>query len=473
MQRGPDAAVAEPRTDAADRILGIDATGIGARASGAWTAILATTSSRIMVWVAGVIAVSKFGAIAFPSGLTVPGLTSGLGTVADRLAAPVARWDASWYLLIARYGYQPGPQPHLRVAFFPLYPLLIRVLGWSGMPLVVAGVVISTVSLGLALYWLEALIRLEGAISPRWRHPDAGLLAVLCLAFCPMAVFFSGVYSDSLYLALSVGAFLYARRGRWAVAGVLGGLAAASRPTGVLLMLPLVVLYLYGPRADRAPDTGPRVDRAPDTGPRVDRASDTPPRRSLWPRYRIRLDVAWIALVPIGLLGFLAYLGLQGADPLAPFHVEKAWGHHFTSPFAGVWDGARSAFHDLRHLLSGQAHLKFFSSDPQSGVITGWQNLMPFAFLLLAVPALIGVARRLPIAYFLYTLAALAAALAEPVGLRPLQSLPRYEAVLFPLFMWAGLALARHRNWRIPVLGTSALLAMLFAAEFATWHFVA
>ena len=271
-----------------------------------------------------------------------------------------------------------------------------------------------------------------------------------------------GLRVDSLFLALSIGAFVYARRERWAAAGALGGLAAAARPTGVLLILPLAILYLYGPRTDATEGLG--VLR------------EISPARLGWslrPRHRIRRDAAWIVLVPAGLVAFMAFLGVQGVDPLAPFHIETLWGHHLTGPIAGLWDGARSAVRDLGRLLDGHAHLTLFGTDPGRGVDTGWQNLMPFALLLIAVPALLGVARTLPIAYTVYTLAGLLVALADPVQARPLQSVPRYEAVLFPLFMWAGMVLAKHRRWRLPVLIPSALLGALLAAEFATWHFVA
>lgn len=457
MHGGLDVAVAEPRIHTADRLAGM--VGIGAEASGTragavGTAILASLGSRILAWVAGVLAVSAFGVVTSPAGLGLPGVTSGLGAVGDRLAASAVRWDASWYLLIARHGYQTGGgHTNARDAFFPLYPLLVSALGALGLPLAIAGILISTVGLGVALYWLQVLVELEGASSGRWRHPDAARLAVLLVALCPMLVFFSAVYSDSLFLALSIGTFVYARRERWAAAAGLGALAAATRPTGVLLVLPLAVLYLYGPRTDSIP-----VARR---------------RWSPRPRHRIRRDAAWIALVPAGLVAFIGYLSLQGVDPLAPFHIETLWGHHFTGPITGFWDGARSAFRDLRRLLEGHAHLTLFGTDPAGGVNTGWQNLMPFALLLLAIPALVGVARTLPIAYAVYTLAALLVAVAEPVQARPLQSVPRYEAVLFPLFMWAGLVLARHPRWRLPVLVPSALLGALLAAEFATWHFVA
>ena len=59
-----------------------------------------------------------------------------------------------------------------------------------------------------------------------------------------MSFFFSAVYTESLFLALSAGCFYLARRERWVWAGVLGGLAAATRSIGVLLVVPLAVLYL-------------------------------------------------------------------------------------------------------------------------------------------------------------------------------------------------------------------------------------
>jgi hypothetical protein len=463
--------------------------GSNAQRHAARVALIMTVGSRVLIWCTGVVAVSVFGAIIAPGGLTLPGVNSNLGLVADRLTAPIAHWDASWYLLIAQHGYQAGAlSSNLRMAFFPLYPLTVSALGWTGMPLVAAGALISTACLGLALYGLHLLTQIEygeGAASdgtrvvptrprasdgahPSEAAPAAPKLAVAALALCPMAVFFSAVYSDSLYLALSVGAFLYARRGRWTIACTLAALGAATRATGVLLALPLAVFYLYGPRADRPPD---RVVR-PGTRARK-RLALLRDWRWVIPRYRLRRDVAWLAIVPLGLLAFMAYLGLNGSSFLAPFHVENAWGHHLAGPIEGIRDGAVSAYRDLRALLNGHLHFATLSTDPTTGVVTGWQNVMPFAFLLLTVPAIVGVARSLPIAYLLYVLAAVGIAISEPVTDRPLQSLPRYEAVLFPLFMWFGFWLARHRLWRVPILLVSAILAAWFAAEYATWHFVA
>ena len=100
------------------------------------------------------------------------------------------------------------------------------------------------------------------------------------------------------------------------------------------------------------------------------------------------------------------------------------------------------------------------------------QNLMLFCFLVLGAAGVIGALRRLPVAYGAYALAALAMPLTYPVSPQPLASLPRYEVVVFPLFMWAAGWLERRRL-TTPALASLAVLLGLFTAEFATWRFVA
>jgi len=420
-----------------------------ARGASLKAAAVATLASRFAVWWAAVVATARFGTIPVGAGLRVPGVPANL----DWLASPVARWDARWFALIAQGGYAgTGSDVAARSAFFPLYPLLLHAAGAAGVPLVIAGALISTISLGAGLYLVHRLVRLEVAASAAGAQVMAADLAVLLLAFSPMAVFFSAMYSDSLYLALSVGAFLSARRGRWLAAGGLGGLAAATRPVGVLLVVPMALLYLYGPGTEAA----------------ARRAG-----RARWiPRRRVRPDVAWLLLVPAGLAAFSAYLAWTGAGALAPLRASAHWNHHFV-PLAGLWQGVVAAAANARGLASGTIPLAPFATGIRYLVDTGLQNLAPLALLAVAVPAIIGVARTLPAAYTAYVVVALALPLSLPVTGYPLQSVPRYEAVLFPLFMWAGPWLARHPRWQAPVLGGSALLAMFFAAEFATWHFVA
>jgi len=216
-------------------------------------------SSRALVWAAGVGVVLLFGFGPHRTAFNPPGVSSGFGWLGDLLAAPAARWDANWYLVIAHHGYHPalGAYTASRDAFFPLYPLGIRLIGGLGVPAVAAGVLLSTGALALALYGLHRLTALElgepGTRLPG-RERDVTRLAVYVCAFAPMAFFLSAVYSESLYLVLSIALFWSARQGRWGYVGVLGALAGATRSTGLVLVLPAVMLYLYGPRRDRVAD---------------------------------------------------------------------------------------------------------------------------------------------------------------------------------------------------------------------------
>lgn len=485
--------------------LGLDAERAGALRD-VWVAML---SSRVLVWLAGVGAILAFGFGAVRHAFDPPGTTRGFGWLGDLLAGPAARWDSAWYLVIAQHGYRPefGALTASRTAFFPLYPLGLSAIAGLGIPVVLAGVLLSLAALGVGLYGLHRLTTLESG------SREVGRVAVLLTALSPMGFYLSAVYSESLYLALSVGMFLCARRGRWGFAAGLAGLAGATRSTGVLLGVPLALLYLYGPREDRSPDRE-GVSQAPDRPPARELGpprSDRPPDRALGshiqepaqpvrrlaraliPRYRVRRDALWVGLVPVGLGLYLGHLALAGGEALSPFQAQVVWGRRFAGPYGAVWDGAQAAFQGARQLLSLQRRHVYFPAAGGSPFIDAGHNLMLFAFLLLALPALVGVLRRLPLAYGVYVLAGLALPLSYPVPSQPLMSLPRFLLVMFPLNMWlAGWLLARGGDGRQSgmsalagaragvrgravalALSASAIALGCFAAQFATWHWVA
>jgi hypothetical protein len=423
-------------------------------------------SSRLLIWAVGAATLLTYGFGPVRHAFNPPGLTRGFGRLGDLLAAPAARWDSSWYLVIAHYGYRPdlGSFTSSRDAFFPLYPLGLSGLGRLGVPPIAAGVLISVIALALALYGIHRLTTLElttlaarrsgsrtDAAGPR--HTDVARLAVMVTAFAPMAFFLSAVYSEALYLALSVGLFYAARHGRFALVGVLAALAGATRSTGIVLLLPALMIYLYGPREDGVPDR--------------------PLARGLAPRYRLRRDILWLALAPVGLLLYMAYLGLAGGDALAPFHAQDVWGRHFAGPYLGVWDGLQAAFEGARQLFSMQQAHAYFNTGGEGPFVAAEHNLLLLAFLAAAIAATVGVLRRLPAAYGVYVIAALALPLSYPVTAQPLMSLPRFLLVLFPLNIWFAQWLAVRPRLRRPALACSGLLLAFFLAQFATWHWVA
>src|SRR3954454_9953648 len=221
--------------------------------------------SRLLVWAAGAGAAALFGLGARVTLFDPGAVTRPFGPVGDALVAPLARWDSVWYLAIANDGY-PADDPR-RAAFFPLYPLLLGGVNAVWREPIVAGALVSLACFAVALVLLHRLTALEfGAPAAR--------AAVWALALFPASVFFSAVYSEALYLMLSIGCLYAARTGRWAWAGAAGALGAATRSAGVLLVVPLLVLWLARGELARAR------------------------------RRRHARDAAWIALVPAGLAAF-------------------------------------------------------------------------------------------------------------------------------------------------------------------------
>ena len=161
--------------------------------------------------------------------------------------APLARWDAVWYLRIAESGYGGA---EARAAFFPLYPSLVRALGalGGGSPgaRLIAAYLISLAAFLAALALLHRLCALE--LGRDYAGPTLLLLAVF-----PASLYFGAPYSESVFLLTSVAAFYAARTERWAWAGAAAGAAAATRSAGILLVLPLALLWWeQGPGGRRA-----------------------------------------------------------------------------------------------------------------------------------------------------------------------------------------------------------------------------
>jgi hypothetical protein len=388
----------------------------------AWRALLA---SRVLVLVAGAVAVGLFGLSPRHVDFDPAGLTTPFGALGDALVAPLARWDSVWFMSIAQDGYGGGG----REAFFPLYPVVLAVGGAAGQMLL-AGALLSTALAAAALTVLHRLVALDY---------DAAVArgAVLAMAFMPMSFFLSAVYSESLFLALSLGALYAARTDRWAWAGVLGGLAAATRSAGVLLVVPLALIWWEGRRPGR------------------------------------ERDLAWLALVPAGVAAYCVYLWAIGGDPMAPFDAQDVWFRSFAGPFAGAWDGLVAAWQGARQLLSGSREPVYFAQAGGDPLVVARHNIELFAWLVAGLAALALGVRRLPLAYLAYVVVALALPLSWPVAPQPLMSLPRFLLVLFPLAI-AVAAWAREGRRRGPVLlGAGAVGLALYTGIFATWHWVA
>ena len=403
---------------------------VGVRPDGTWAASWAVAwrallASRLLVLAAGALSAGLLGLDARHTGFDPAGLTAPFGPLGDALVAPFARWDSVWFVAIAQDGYGDGA----REAFFPLYPLLLAVGGTLTGQWILAGVVISTGLAAVALTVLHRLVALDyGARVARG--------AVLAMALHPMSFFLSAVYSESLFLALSVGCIYAARTRRWAWAGVLAGLAAATRSAGVLLLVPLALIW-WDARARRTE------------------------------------DLVWLVLAPAGLGAYCLYLWASGGDAGAPFAAQEVWFRSFAGPFVGAWDGLVAAVQGARQLLSGAREPVYFAKAGGDPFVVARHNIELLAWLLAGLVSLALGLRRLPLAYIAYVVVALALPLSWPVEPQPLMSLPRFLLVLFPLAI-AVAAWAEEGRRRGPVLLALGVVGLaVYSGIFATWHWVA
>jgi len=329
------------------------------------------------------------------------------------------RWDAEHYIKIATDGYS-GTE----MAFFPLYPLLIRTVGSLTGNHLVAGLLISNIASFFGLLFFYKLVehQYDRAVAHR---------ATFYISIFPTAVFFSAVYSESLFLALTVASFYYIRERKWIMAGIVGYFAALTRVEGVLLAVPFLIEWLI-----------------------VVFTSGESPRVSLrntfkWPVTGVLRPLAGLALVPLGLLSYMGYLWVLRGDPLYFSHVQAHWGRHLAYP----WE---SVYHSWK--IVTQSHL------PQAVA----NSALEVAFTALMVAILIAGFWRLRPSYSVY----MALSILIPMSTSSLMSMPRFALVLFPMFVMLALWGARPSvnnaivAFSLPILG-------LYTVLFADWYWVA
>lgn len=192
-----------------------------------------------------------------------------------------SHWDGKWYVQIANLGYSYADDgQHHSVAFYPLFPLLMRGLTSLGMQVEVAGVLINSFA------FLGALVLVYFWVEDRY---DAGAAkwTTAVLAWCPFSLFCTVIYTEGLFLFLTASALRAFERGEYIWAAFWGALTTATRGPGVAL-IPTFLL-------------------------------------AAWREKRPPLAYAAGCASAIGLFSFSLYCAIRFGDALAFVHVQKAW----------------------------------------------------------------------------------------------------------------------------------------------------
>lgn len=323
------------------------------------------------------------------------------------------RWDGQWYWSIAQNGYQMASDGYSNVAFFPLYPLLIRLgtaaFGQSSIALV--GALMPRLAFAIALLFVYRLASIE-------LGQDNAARVSFYLALYPAAMFFSAAYPESLFLLFSAAAFYYARRRGFWLAAFCCVVASLTRLQGLLLAIPLIYeLYRNG------------LLRRPNP------------------------KLLSLLLVPIGTVIFMAYLWSSFGDPLAFLQAQRAWLRAPAMPYDTVWRAVTMVW--------------VGEPDPTRRVMGTINTLATLVCLGLSIVCL----KRYRLSYGLYAAASLLLPLLSPVPDMPTVSMARFAAVVFPCFFVVG-ELGGLRQVNNIVLGTFGGLFAVLTALFVNWYWV-
>jgi hypothetical protein len=331
-----------------------------------------------------------------------------------------AVWDSGWYFTVARDGYDFAPDAQSTVAYFPLYPMLMRAAAWpfggTDAAIWAAGIAVSIGALTAALFALHRLAEhLTGSRPVAQR-------TILYLAVFPFSFYFTRVYTEALFLLVTVLALSAACRGRWGVAGLFGALSTLTRPNGILIAIPLIILAC--------------TDRSP-------------LRVQVW-------RLAALLPVPLALGGFSWYVERLTGDPLAWLRAQTHWkyslGHPPLNHLVRIAEGIET--HGLYEflLLSNTSAIELAYAVLAIGI-------------LMFVPAIVrALGPRTGGAFGAYV----ALSVLVPLSGNSLVGMGRYVSVLFPVFIVAAMVTSPRTHEALLII--SAMFLTLFLALFVGWH---
>jgi mannosyltransferase PIG-V len=388
--------------------------------AGTWTGVHARIPSAVLDTLV-IVSAERLAsvAVAFLANLTFePAIARGFSMpfATVKFVEIFAAWDSGWYWDIATRGYYFRPDGQSSVAFFPLYPMLMRLAAapFGGGPRAtwIAGIVVAFSAYVCALVAVHRLaMRISGS-------REAARRTIVYIVVFPWSLFLARVYSESVFLLTSVLAVSGAYDRRWWRAGVWGALATLTRPNGILIALPLALFAL----------------------------ADRPGIRSLASRA--------IALTPIPLAfaGFCAYVYTLSGDPLGWMAAQSHWGYSLGHP---PWQQLQRV---VGAFIEHGAYDYFFATKAAPFELLQASTALVFVAL---VPTIF---RRLGAAMGVYVLVSLLV----PLSSNTLEGLGRYASVLFPAFIAVGSMTTTRAHEALVMV--SLVFRTLMLCFFVTWQ---
>ncbi|HUH96036.1 MAG TPA: hypothetical protein VLZ89_01670 [Anaerolineales bacterium] len=323
------------------------------------------------------------------------------------------RWDSKWYFSILKTGYQAPVNlsaMYSNLAFFPLYPYLVKSVGWLGVKLPDGFYILFGLLLSNLFFLASAALLYRLAISSFGGDGDAAGRTLTLLVVFPVSFFFSAFYPESLFLFLTVLGFTLALEEKWFWTGVCAALLIVTKPTGIIPVFALAWLYL---------------------------------EKKQWKLQNIRPSILWFLLAPIALFMHFYDLYRVSGQPLAFLDAMTAWG--------GIQPAAY--LNPFQNLLGRE--LDVFKIDLALTIL----------FLICGLYIL---GKWKIKAYGVY--AVLMILLALSTGL--LVSISRYLLVSFPVFILLGQKLKR-REWFDLAAAVFFALQVIYFAGWVNYYWIA
>ena len=328
--------------------------------------------------------------------------------------APWYRWDTARYLEIADFGYDFNI---INTVWPPLYPFLIKIFSFIFRPSILAALIVSNLFFvgGLFLTFLLTMDIFNEEVAKK---------AIFFIVIFPTSFYFVAGYSESIFLALTAGAFLLLRRKKWLWAGLLSALAALTRVQGIILVVPIFIELLR----------------------------DYFNNRNL---KQLMINSISIVYAPFayGLYSLYVYFGLRVDWPWTM--LSTYWDQHFGLPWEGVIGTVNSFFIKEEILIT----------PPLMKVVN---ILLP----ILTIYLLIRLRKRIPLSISVYSWLMLLMILGKIDQNNVLVSTIRYLLVIFPVY-WGMFFLIRGKLLKIAYFTICLLLQIIHMVYFYWWVWVA
>lgn len=336
--------------------------------------------------------------------------------VSSFLFSSWANFDGVHYLLIAANGYTQN------AGFFPMYPILIFILTsiispsaaiYPFYPVQYLEVLfVTNLFFGLALIILYKLIKLD-------HEDEVAVWGIIFILLFPTSFFFASIYSESLFLLLTLLSFYFARTNRWFLASLCGGLLTATRLVGIAIIPALIYEFVKN-------------------------------EKSL-----VKLKSLFLFITPLGLLSYMLFNFLKWGNP---FYFVQAQGSFYNE---------RTVDSIVLIPQTIFRYIKILTTLSPS-VFEWWIALLEISvFVFVSVLIYLAWKKRLRLSYIIFAIVCFLI----PISSGTFTGLPRYVLIMFPIFI--ALALVKSKLIKISYAVICSILLFILFMLFSKGYYIA